>query len=105
MDEAPEKFPPEEWFAAVADGREQRVAFRDRDGETEFVRAEWSEANRFELQESPLLVDGVAVYDFVEVEWEEGSAEPHYHPHDVPMKIIASEIEIVRPEPTEASPS
>ena len=78
LDEAPEKFPPEEWFAAVADGREQRVAFLDINGETEFVNAEWSEENRFELKESPLLVDGVAVWDFVEVVWKEGSVEPHF---------------------------
>lgn len=78
MDEAPEKFPPEEWFAAVAEGRQQRVAFRDVNGDTEFVRAEWVEENRFELQESPLLVDGVAVWDVVEVEWREGSVEPHF---------------------------
>jgi 5-formyltetrahydrofolate cyclo-ligase len=26
-------------------------------------------------------------------------------PHDVPMRIVVSEIEVVRPEPTEASPS
>ena len=78
MDEAPQKFPPEEWFAAVAGGHPQRVAFRDINGDTEFVKAEWMEENVFELKESPLLVDGVSIWDFVEVEWREGSVEPHF---------------------------
>jgi hypothetical protein len=78
LEDAPEKFPPERWFAAVADGRPQRVAFRDINGDAELVRAEWSEENIFELKESPLLVDGVAIYDFVEVEWRDGSIEPHF---------------------------
>ena len=78
MDEAPDKFPPEAWFAAVADGRPQRVAFRDINGDTEFVKAEWVERNVFGVRELPLLVDGVCPYDDVEVEWREGSVEPHY---------------------------
>ena len=78
MDDAPEKFPPEAWFAAVAEGRAQRVAFRDVNGDTEFVRAEWIEENIFELKESPLLVDGVSIWDYVEVEWREGGVDPHF---------------------------
>jgi hypothetical protein len=78
VEDAPEKFPPDEWFAAVADGRRQRVAFLDMNGETEFVHAEWSEENIFELVESPLLVDGVSYGDSVEVEWREGELDPHF---------------------------
>lgn len=78
MDVATEKFPPEEWFAAVADGRPQRVAFRDVNGDTEFVQAEWSEENIFELTESPLLADGVSYGDSVEGEWREGELDPHF---------------------------
>lgn len=78
MDDAPEKFPPGEWFAAVAAGRRQRVAFRDINGDTEFVKAEWVEENIFKLKESPLLVDGVSIDDYVEAEWREGSIDPHF---------------------------
>jgi hypothetical protein len=78
VDDAPEKFPPEEWFAAVAEGRPQRVVFRDINGDTEFVHAEWSEENVFEVKQTPLLVDGVAIWDFIEVEWMEGGIEPHF---------------------------
>jgi hypothetical protein len=78
VDEAPEKFPPEEWFAAVAEGRPQRVAFRDVNGDTEFVRAEWLKENVFYLRESPLLVDGISIRDFVEVEWTGGGIDPRF---------------------------
>ena len=78
MDDAPEKFPPEAWFAAVAGGHPQRVAFRDRNGDTEFVKAEWDEENIFFLRQLPLLVDGVSTGDYVEVEWAEGSVEPRF---------------------------
>ena len=78
LDDAPVKFPPEEWFAAVAGGRAQRVAFRDVNGDAEFVRAEWLEENLFELKEPPLLVDGVSVLDGVEVEWRVGDVERHF---------------------------
>jgi hypothetical protein len=78
MDDAPAKFPPEEWFAAVAEGHPQRVAFRDINGETEFVQAEWIEENVFWLGQLPLLVDGVCRDDNVEVEWREGEIEPHF---------------------------
>jgi hypothetical protein len=78
MSDAPEKFPPEEWFAAFADGRKQHVAFRDINGGTELLEAEWIEENVFLIRELPLLVDGVGPYSSVEVFWEEGDVTPRF---------------------------
>jgi hypothetical protein len=78
VDDAPEKFPPEEWFAAVAGGRPARVAFIDINGDAELVRADWVEGNIFELAEVPLLVDEATIGDRVEVEWREGDLGPHF---------------------------
>lgn len=99
MDDAPAKFPPEEWFAAVADGRRQRVAFRDNNGDTEFVKAVWIEENIFGLRQLPLLVDGVCVDDDVEVEWREGSIEPHYL-RNVPEVADEWSYRVIRSRPT-----
>lgn len=78
MTDAPEKFPPNEWFAAVAEGGPQFVAFRDVDGGTELVEAEWVEENVFDILDHPLRVDGVSMLDRVEVAWDEGSTTPRY---------------------------
>lgn len=75
---APAPWPPEEWFAAVADGQPQFVACRDINGDTELVEAEWMEENVFYILEIPLLVNGVSVGDEVEAEWEDGDPTPRF---------------------------
>ncbi|MDT5272178.1 MAG: hypothetical protein QOH49_4364 [Acidobacteriota bacterium] len=99
MDEAPDKFPPEEWFTAMSDGRQQRVSFRDNNGDTEFVKAVWIEANIFGLRQQPLLVDGVCIDDDVEVEWREGSVEPHYL-RNLPEVADEWSYRVIRSHPT-----
>ena len=76
--DAPEGFPPEEWFAAVAAGAPQRVACRDIEGETEHVEAEWVDENVFRILEIPLLVNGVTLWDEVEARWEGDDPTPRF---------------------------
>ena len=78
MADAPEQFPPNEWFAAAADGAPQHVACRDIDGGTELVEAEWVKENVFCILEIPLLVDGVTLWDEVEADWEGGDPTPRF---------------------------
>lgn len=78
MADAPGKFPPEEWFAAVADAAPQFVAFRDINGETELVAAEWLKENVFDILEIPLPVNGVSRWDEVEAEWGADDPTPRF---------------------------
>lgn len=78
MADAPPNFPPDEWFAAVADGAPQHVACRDINGDTELVAAEWIEENVFYILEIPLLVNGVSLGDEVEAEWEGDDPTPRF---------------------------
>lgn len=78
MADAPQDFPPGGWFAAVADGAPQFVAFRDIEGGTELVEADWVKENVFDILAHPLLVDGVSMGDRVEVSWEAGDPTPRF---------------------------
>lgn len=70
--------PPEEWFAHVADGRQQVAAFPNVDDKVELLEVEWLKERIFEVEQVPLLVNGVSLYDRVEMEWQDGDHVPHF---------------------------
>lgn|GEM_PF-2294189 len=68
--------PPEEWFAYVANGAEQRAAFPTSTEDMELLKVEWLEEIHFRVTEMPLMANGVSFYDDVELEWLEGEIIP-----------------------------
>ena len=76
--EDPTSVPPEKWFAYLAFGHQQEVAFPCADDRVELVRVEWMRERLFRVDQVPLLVNGVSLYDLVEVEWQEGDLIPRF---------------------------
>ena len=71
-----ELLPPAEWSAHVAGGGQQEAKFPGSDGEVELLRVDWVRERIFRVDQVPLRVNGVSLYDLVELEWPEGDAVP-----------------------------
>ena len=69
----------EKWFAYVAFGNRPEVAFPSIDDQVELVTVEWMRESLFRVEQVPLLVNGVSLYDLIEVEWQEGNVIPRFH--------------------------
>jgi hypothetical protein len=72
--------PPDEWWTDSYAKGNVRVNFYDIYGKIESIAATWSEDDifEFELDETPLLVNGVSIGDIVEVEWRLGEVTPYF---------------------------
>jgi len=70
--------PPDEWWAESYSKGNVCVNFHDIYGKIEAIPATWVEDNIFELDATPLLVNGVSIEDVVEVEWKRGEATPYF---------------------------
>lgn len=73
----PEALPPAEWSAYVAGGG-QHAAFPAGDGEVELLKVEWVRERIFRVERVPLRVNGVSLYDLVELEWLTGEVVPRF---------------------------
>jgi hypothetical protein len=72
-------FPPAEWLAYVSDGRQKEAAFpRGDGGGFELIKVEWARESIFRIDQVPLRVDGVSLYDLVELEWQDGDVIPRF---------------------------
>lgn len=68
---------PDDWWLTYVDGEHVPVIFEDKNGEVEKVEAIYRPAdNLFKLMQTPLRVNGVSLYDYVEVRWEQGDLTP-----------------------------
>jgi hypothetical protein len=76
--EDPTLGPPEKWFAYLAFGHQQEVAFPSTDDQVELVKVEWKRARLFRVAQVTLLVNDVSLYDLVEAEWRDGDLIPHF---------------------------
>ena len=70
--------PPEKWFAYLAFGHEQEVAFPCDDDRVELLKVEWIRERLFRIQQVPLLANGVSLYDLGEAEWREADVRPWF---------------------------
>jgi hypothetical protein len=70
--------PPAEWSAYIAGSRKQEAAFPAGDGEVELVKVEWVRERIFCVDQVPLKVNGLSLYDLVELEWVDGDAVPRF---------------------------
>jgi hypothetical protein len=79
MPEHPTLLPPKGWFAYIAEGQQlQEAAFPGVDGEVELLKVEWIRERLFRVDQVPLWVNGVSLYDLVEVEWQDGDIIPRF---------------------------
>jgi hypothetical protein len=74
----PTSVPPEKWFAYLAFGHEQEVAFPCDDDRVELLKVEWIRERLFRIQQVPLFANGVSLYDLVEAEWRESDVMPWF---------------------------
>lgn len=74
----PATLPPEEWLAEVRTGLRQEVRFPSSKGGSEIVRVDWMRERLFRVEEVPLFVNGVSLYDLVEVEWRGKDLIPYF---------------------------
>lgn len=74
----PASMPPEQWISDVAEGMRQEVTFPTMNNKVEIVRVEWMRERLFRVEEVPLRVNGVSLYDLVEGEWRDGESIPHF---------------------------
>ena len=66
--------PPAEWSAYVADGGARVAAFPAIEGAVELLKVEWVRERIFRVDQVPLRVNSVSLYDLVELEWQDGDA-------------------------------
>jgi hypothetical protein len=76
--EDPASVPLEKWFAYIAFGHQKEVAFRCINDQVELLRVEWVRERLFSIEQVPLLVNGVSLYDLIEVEWQGGDLIPRF---------------------------
>lgn len=74
----PASMPPAQWISDVAEGMRQEVTFPTVNNQVEIVRVEWMRERLFRVEEVPLRVNGVSLYDLVEAEWRDGESTPHF---------------------------
>jgi hypothetical protein len=70
--------PLEKWFAYVAFGNRPEVAFPTIDHQVELLTVKWTRELLFRVEQVPLLVNGVSLYDLVQVEWQDGDLIPRF---------------------------
>lgn len=74
----PKLSPPDEWLALVPKSRQQEATFSTFDDGIELLKVEWEGERLFRIDQVPLLVNGVSLYDIVEVEWQDGKVIPRF---------------------------
>jgi hypothetical protein len=74
--EDPALVPPEKWYAYIAEGHQPEAAFPGVGRQVELLKVEWMRERLFRVDQVPLLVNGISLYDLVEVEWQDGDIIP-----------------------------
>ncbi|MDX6383691.1 MAG: hypothetical protein QOK48_1264 [Blastocatellia bacterium] len=68
---------PDDWWLTYLPDERVLVTFIDMNGEIEKIEATWAyEGNLFKMRQTPLRVNGVSFYDYIEVRWENGDLTP-----------------------------
>lgn len=68
---------PDDWWLTYLHDERVPVTFVDKNGEIERIEATWAyEGNLFKLRQTPLRVNDVSFYDYIEVRWEPGDLTP-----------------------------
>jgi hypothetical protein len=70
--------PPEKWRAYLAFGHQQEVAFPFGGDQVELITVKWQMERLFRVEQVPLLVNDISLYDLVEAEWHDGDLVPHF---------------------------
>lgn len=68
---------PDDWWLTYLPDESVLITFVDKNGEIERIEATWAyEGNLFKLRQTPLRVNNVSFYDYIEVRWEGGDLTP-----------------------------
>jgi hypothetical protein len=67
---------PDDWWLTYYIDEHVPIVFYDGAGKVETVEATWAKDNIFRIEQTPLRVDGVSLWDCVEVRWEAGDLTP-----------------------------
>lgn len=74
----PALLPPDAWFARITKGHQQEGLFPNVEGELETVKVERIKERLFRVKEPPLLINGIAQHDVVELEWQKAEVIPRF---------------------------
>jgi hypothetical protein len=74
----PAMLPPAAWFKYIATGHIQEGSFPTIDGGFELLQVYRLKERLFHVKEVPLLANGIAPYDLVELEWQNAEVIPRF---------------------------
>lgn len=74
--EDPALAPPDKWFDYIGEDHSQTATFPSINNQRESLPVDWMRDRLFRVEEVPLFVDYVSLYDLVEVEWRDGDIIP-----------------------------